>query len=428
MSGNKHFKLIYIYIVAFVFCAFLIIHNGCQYFPDTYSYIIAWNHIVDGQIDKWRTPVYPLFLGSLRSLLGQDNYPICAIIIQFFVFLVSIRYFNKLAIILLQSESISYWLTAFYALYPCIPSLNCFLITEPFAIYGIVFLLYSTIHAIKTDSPRYILYTTLWLFFLVFLRPALIYLIPVYIVGWLLLCVVNKKAIQITFMHLGGTIFVGLSVLVYSYCFERNYGMFTPSGIGVINQYYIARTDGILDPLKTNNPCLKEYVEKSISVHGTSYTKGSSYDVYSEAENAIDLYGLADVSHLVTLSVMSDKTIYFKRILLHIHRTATDKLFDSLLPKFRTIIDIIGIRINFVYILLLLYPLMWFLLYRKKKYFPVFSFILYMMGASHLIVIIVGCQNEWFRLILPVVPCYILMFGQILSVFNISINIRNILL
>ena len=381
MSDSKYLKVIYIYILAVANCLLLLIHCGRQYFPDTCSYLIAWDNLGNGQIDKWRTPIYPIFLGLLKTIFGQDRFPIYAVILQFLFFLVSIYFFNKLANNILRSKIISYWLTAFYALYPCIPTWNCFLITEPLAIYGIVFLLYSTVRTINTNSHIHIFLTSFWLLFLVFLRPALIYLLPVYFFVWLITYLVNKKYAKFALMNLVSIMAVGLSLLVYSYCYKINYGMITPSGIGVLNNYYIARLDGCIDPVKTNNLKLKAFVENSILIHGKSYSNGSSYDLYHEAEMAIDTYGLKDVSHLVASSYVNNKIKYTKRICLQIYRAATDKLFDSLLPKFRTIIDVIGIRINVVYLLLMLYTLLWILQIKKEKRFPFFSSILYLSGT-----------------------------------------------
>jgi hypothetical protein len=271
------------------------------------SYIIAWDTIANGQIDKWRTPIYPLFLGFVKAIFGPELFPICAVVIQFLFFLVSVYYFNKLTNILLQSKSISYWLTAFYALYPCIPTWNCFLITEPIAVYAIVFLLYSTIHAINTNSRLHIYLISFWLFFLVFLRPALIYLIPVYLLGWLLYCISKKKITKSAVEGLIGTLLVGLSLATYSLCFKMSYGMFVPSGIGIVNQYYIARLNGDIDPMQTENPNLKAYVENSILIHGKEFSNGSSHDLYQEAIHAIDTFGLKDVSNLVSSSYMNNK-------------------------------------------------------------------------------------------------------------------------
>ena len=68
MSSYKQLKLIYIYILAIANCILLIVHCGRQFYSDTLSYLIAWDNISNGQIDKWRTPLYPLFLGSWLAI------------------------------------------------------------------------------------------------------------------------------------------------------------------------------------------------------------------------------------------------------------------------------------------------------------------------------------------------------------------------
>ena len=45
-----------------------------------------------------------------------------------------------------------------------------------------------------------------------------------------------------------------------------------------------------------------------------------------------------------------------------------------------------------------------------------------MLGWSHLFVILFACQNVWDRLILPAIPFYLLMFGQLMNSLKACVN------
>lgn len=361
----------------------------------------------------WRPPVYPVFLGILKSIFGNSHFLFYGTIVQHIVFLISIYYFYKLATIIINSNNISLIITVFYALYPCVPTWNCFMITEPFAIYGIIFMLYSAFMAYHKESALHIAAFTFWMLFLIFLRPAQMYILPVFLVGWIILFVKKRKLSKTIIGGILGVAFSIGAITYYSYAFKNNYGIFTPSGIGVINRYYISRLDGVIYPEYTNNQGLKQYIEKTIKVHGQKYSGGTDHDLYMETEEAIYTYGLREVSDLVDKSERTDMQTYVRRFFQRLHRAANDKMFSTLIHKWKNVTDIIGVNIKIIYWLLIIYPMLltyWMIRWRQIAWQ---SIILYMLGFSHLFLIIYACQNVWDRLIIPAVPIYIIMIGQL---------------
>ena len=87
-------KHIYIISVAVCFLCALVFHP-IEY-NDTPSYLSAWNTLSSGRWDTFRTPLYPVVLGVARNLLGKV-WKWGVMIIQYGVFLLSIKYFHHIA-------------------------------------------------------------------------------------------------------------------------------------------------------------------------------------------------------------------------------------------------------------------------------------------------------------------------------------------
>lgn len=410
----------YIIILAALYCIALTIFSGRQWYSDTLSYIAAWdNSISHLTIDKWRPPVYPLFIGALKFCFGQ-YFLTAGVVVQHIVFLVSIWYFHKLTALVTSSEKIAFWVTAFYALYPCVATWNCFVVTEPFTIYATIFLLYFAYQVKCRQRVGDVLLFTFWLLFIIFLRPASMYMLPVFIVAWGMLFVSSSRQKRQSLWAAAGVLAVSACLLLYMYAFKQQYGIFSPSGIGVINKYYIARLDGDIDPSKTDHQALRTFVEESIATHGVKYSGGTDHDLYMETEEAIRIAGLTEVSQLVSRSQSIGTNI--RRFFSRIHYAAGNRLFCTLLHKWRNLTDLFGLQLNTVYLLLIIYPLVvipWMISRRRLAWF---SSVLYMLGWSHLFVILFACQNVWDRLILPAIPFYLLMFGQLMNSLKACVN------
>jgi len=430
MKQNKLFMkfqksgLFYIYSFSTIICLLLILECGQQFNYDTESYITAWSSFSSLNIDKWRTPIYPLFLGLTKSIFGSEYYLFIGTILQHILFIISIRYFYLLSRMIVNNISICLWTTAFYAIYPCVATWNCFLITEPFAIYGVIFMMYSFITSYIKNSTKHIVIFSFWLLFLVFLRPAQIYILPVFLLGWFLLIIKDKGINKITgYGILSVCISIG-AILVYSYYYKTQYGLFSPSGIGIINKYYIARMDGAIRPEYTKDKEFQLFIKETIEKHNIKYSNGTDLDLYDEAENAISKFGLKSVSELVSSSDNDNPHLFVKRFIQRFHKAAGDKLFSTQIHQCKNLTDIIGIRLNFIYFLLVLYPFLVIKWMINNKSFAWISCILFMLGLSHLFLIIYACQNVWDRLILPATPIYLLMIEQVCCHFSIKRNIK----
>lgn len=406
-----------IYILAILYCIILFCYCGRQWDYDTSSYITAWENISSHHIDLWRTPIYPIFIGFLRLSFGS-YYLLAGTAIQHIVFLISIWYFYKLISSVINSERIVLLSTTFYALYPCYATWNCFILTEPFAIYSMVFTLYCAITAYRNNSLFHIIAFGFWILFQIFLRPAQLYILPVFLLGWIILLFKERSASRIILGGIISIIFSTSIMLLYMLEFKKTYGLFTPCGVGVVNKYYMARRDGILKSQNIKDKEFMKYVEEKDKMfqHGT----GTNVDLFVEAQGAVYKFGLKSVSEIVSLSNKSTISLQIRATFQRFHNSANDKLFTTFLKKWSVVTDFIGVRIIFVYYLLFIYLIVIGYWWKKQKNYPWFSSILFLLGLIHLLIIVVACQNIWQRLILPVTPIYIIMIAQLCNGVTLS--------
>ena len=412
MYYKKYLRLRYTYTLSIVYCIFLLYKYRLQYFADTLSYLSAWDMLIDGHIDEWRTPVYPLLLGIFKFIFGNSKYLQYIVLFQYIIYFISIKYFHRLTNAITQNSVISFSFTSIYALFPCIPALNSYIQTESIAVSCTIFYLYSLLLLYQKDCITHWIITFFWILFLVFLRPVFIYLLPIIFAGGFLFVIKKNRSLKYIVSRLLGYAIVCILFIVYVICFKNNYGIYSLSGISTINKYWIARTAGAVDPMiqyDINNP---EPICKRI-VYGEIR---KPVDVFYEAEVAISIYGLKQFSDYVNYNIMKNRSLYFKRIIRNFIDAANYRLFEQTCTC-PSILKSLRICILSVYILLFVYlfVLTKFMIIRKT--ISIFSCLLYMIGFSHLFVIIVGSPGDYSRLILPAIPVYLIMISQLINYF-----------
>lgn len=416
MQYEKYLRPQYIYILSAIYCVVLLFIYQVQFSGDSQSYISAWETFRHGSIDMWRTPVYPFFLGFLNMIFGDVYYLLIAVIIQHVVFLISIRYFYLLLKIVIKNKIISLFVTAIYALYPCVQTYNCFVQTETFAVVGTIFFLYSSFMLCKYARLLYGIGSSFWLLFLVFLRPSSIYLIPIMLVFWLWIIIKEKKYATLSlWLGFGGSVIVGIALSFYVYSFKNNYGLLSPCGIGVINKYCIARQACIIEPMVSCDVYRERNFKGCVFDHDVV---GTIPDVFYEAECAITEFGLKDFSDYVSAAINQNIYSYIKRIVVNVQRSSADRLFGLGFPEGK-LLEVITVNLNFFYVLFLLY-IIYLLRCIKERKIVRFSILLCIIGLSHMFVIFVGSPNNYDRLALQVFPVFLIMVGQLLQLIKVS--------
>ena len=417
MKLNKGF--IGIFILALIVAALSIRLIGpIDWDPDYLSYLKAWDeHLSQGEIDKFRTPLYPLYLGLMKTIFGS-HFTLGAIIGQYIVFLLSIRAFYAIAYWFIHSEKIVLGTTLIYAVYPGIIHWSNSLMTESLAISGTVFLLYGVMRLYDRYSTAWTVITAGLMILLLMLRPIFIYLLPTLFLAWIIAFRKSNKRKQ-AISGLISPCFATWALMAYMAVFYHAYGIFSTSSVSTYNRWYMARESGLLKPEVIDNPALRTDVEKSIQLYGKQFDfkKG---DLWDETDSIIEKYDLATLNKVLNASTISQPLENLAKVADTTMKASTFKLAVPASEMSFVLSDLLSLNMAVIYLILIIYTIVLVRWMFNHRQIPWFSSVLYMVGVSHLIIVLIGAQGEWYRLIVPSMPIYILLIGQLCRTLNMK--------
>ena len=413
-QSEEKIQLRWIYAIAIISVFLNLFYIGWKDFPDSIGYVNAWDVFVSGKIDWSRTPVYPILLGILRTLVGKNLLYWAVVCVQSALFLLSVRYFYRLVKFFCNRTVISFWMTIFYCLVPGITSWNNVILTESLAITGSVFLFYFVIGGWTQFKKSYFVGFAACLCLLCMLRPSFLYLLPVFFCFWLVAFFLKGRK-KSACWGLGGVVLVVGVVLCYSFAFQKTYGVFTPSGIGMLNQYCIVRQRDLLNPEVVTRSDLKVDIEKILE-SGRAETVDPYYKEFSYLNQK---YSLLDVHRVVSASITSNLSKFIKETVEIAAYAGNRNVFDSYVAK-----PIVKMKLNILYLLFAVYTLFLAVNVWRRREVPYLSVFIYNASCSSLILVFVGAQEVWTRLLVPSVPLFLLMFSQLLSALNLEIIIK----
>lgn len=412
-----------LFILAAINAIALIAVYGVIFTPDSDSYFQAWKtSYIIGEISPSRTPIYPIILGVIGELFGKWIGVWIVVLLQFCLFLYSITCFWKICSFLFKNNKIIFFSTLFYAIYPGFTNWNLYILTESLALSLSVIQLYFLMMVIKSGSKRHLLGSACCLLLMVFLRPSFIYLLPISFVAFLLLFFVSKSLRKVSVLGIVLTVIITGCMLQYMSAYEEKYGLFSTSDVNVTNQYYLARQYGVLDPNVIEDVRLRDYIKKDLSLNGVK--SDSREFLWYNTHKVFENFDVTTVNEAVKASVSNHPGIWLQGLAERCYFAVRHPLFKTPINSWGFILNLIGPSINTLVFMLLLYTIFILYFFTKKKRLPWYSFVLYMIICSNLIVIIIGAQDEYSRLLLPSLPIAVIFFGQLLE----SIKTRQIII
>lgn len=382
--------------------------------PDTISYFNTWtDNLVHFRIDISRTPVYPLLMGIMGSIFGKAKIYIGMAVMQSVVAVISIPYFYQTARYVLKLSSAALIITFFYATYPAFLWWNHMVLTESFAMSGSIFMVYCLLSAFYKKSIRYSIYASLWLIFLLFLRPAFIYMLPVLVVCSLIL-LLKKEREKIAIALLAGVALTTMLLLGYMTEFKKEYGFWGFTRISVTNRYFIARENGILDSNMTSDKSLSQLIERNYKKNGAYKYYGEDLaKIWQEWRYIRQHYDSPTIEEVVDQSIRANKIRYARAIMGNLKRCVEEQFFDDSFSFTCTS----PFRINFyngwIVLVLFLYLLYTVYMIWRRCCMPWPEILLLLLGLSGFIVVFVGSMAEYCRLLMPSKFIYLLMMAQL---------------
>ena len=405
-------KHIYIISVAVCFLCALVFHP-IEY-NDTPSYLSAWNTLSSGRWDTFRTPLYPVVLGVARNLLGKV-WKWGVMIIQYGVFLLSIKYFHHIASSLLK-ERWALIMTAFYAIYPTFNSWGNLLLTDSLGLSLSVLFFYNCFRIINNGSVKHTFLMASLLLLLLALRPSSIsLLIPAAISFFLVLFTKEKRSAGI--VGLAGIAVCSALLIAYSFNIKERTGVFTPSTVSVSNDFAIARIYGYLSPEAANERA--DVLRQNYEKYGEELMEGPI--LYGALGDLTNEFSVAEMKQLVDKSIRSNPILWLKALIKRTYLAALTPSMTSYTSDLFRLHPLFPINIGIVLLLMVIYCII-IIISTLKEHFPLVNFFLLITCLCVIGVSIVGAQYEYHRLILPAMPLVLIIRGQLLQRISIVLH------
>lgn len=396
---------------------YAIVAIACVYFavfrlapsPDTSTYIDSWtNSWSRGVIDSFRTPVYPLYVGLMMSL-SSEHYLLLSVIGQHITFIISLIYLKRM----LQWFTDNKWLVraTMLGFAFVVVQWHNNVITESFAISGTIFLFYCILSYYRSGRKSSIVWSTIWLAFLIFLRPAFLYLFPVCFLAYVLYYIKHRRA---ALLGMIGVAFVGILELGYCKCFENKYGFFLPSEVSIENAFQISIVEGAISPDYASDEEVKDYLRRTSAYEGKCVFDLWTYMCSTTAPEALTI---KEKARIVDKSRKDQPGKWLRAVWHHYLEFLTmhspkDK---SLYSIFRVVLSSVEFLIHGLVTLYFVFCC--YCLFVKKK-IPVIGIILWTAVMGNVATNLIGAQAEYYRLFMPSVPLLLLMIVLTYSFVN----------
>lgn len=403
LTGSSSNSLFWAYIVMYALAALELIFYiaACPdgiHTPDTFTYISASYTIPDGMLHEQRTPLYPLVIACMRALFGESRQLLLTNVMQCVVFFISIFYFQQI----LRKVSIYRWLvfasTFIYALFPGFNSFCIYILTEAFTVSFVVFFIWSLVRDFP-NLPKWTsaLFSGLWLFLLIYLRPASLCLLPVYLIYWgYMLYKWKRKVLSSVLSATASTVVIIFSLALYKAEIHRLYSIHSISIVTIYNNYFTVREANSLRSTHTDHPGFKQYLE---TVQDSTIFANDGRVKYNEFRYLRDSLHVDSKTFetAVNKALSSHLDPRISRIPSRLYRASIMPLFIWPQVPYINIVDMAFRLTMYSYMLFLLGSIIW-ILARKKG---ICEWTLWLTSTSFLATSIVGAMAEWNRLTLP---------------------------
>jgi len=392
-----------IIIVGFMQCGIMKYYFGkwCHS-GDTSGYYKAWDSIMTDGVDALRTPVYPAFLHGIKTVFGPWSDE-AALLCQCLIFLIAIHYFRKLASMLIRNETVVYWTTAIFAWFPGIVNFNLLILTESLSLSCSVFMCFWLAKTCCDLRTSHIVKSAVFLFILIFLRPAFIFLIPISILFWIILTCRRRGPARPITVGFSSVAIIIICLGAYVWQMNRVYGIKSTSIVSDLNSYAILCKHGL------------------ISTSAKGITDSAIRETVESDTNTPDLwklwieFGNERTSAAIRQAVSYDRPAYLLAL------TSQAKESCSLGLTAAPAINLGGGRwftfhyptMGMLYVMLGIYAVFLLCSNLRQRRFSLIQWTLLAILVSNIIVAIAGAQDSWNRLIEPSIFIAILMGGQL---------------
>lgn len=374
---------------------------------DVPYYFLAGEHLWNGKLDCLRTPVYPILLKVFGICFGNKGGIAGIIILQSVVYLISVFSLKSITTQVIQNTFIHYAVMILYVL--CVAPGWCNeMLTESLSISGCVIIVDLIIRYIKKPTYGISFSIAILTVLLVFLRPSFIFLFAILPFIWIVLWF-RKKQRLIQTVSLTLTLICISCFFVYNKAYQKEYGVFTSSISFVCNDIYNLKRSGVWDIEKVSNPQTKQLfaqIENSINYEPTYREIDNNHKSLPALVEGCNEMMVGNEKILREHQIKITATSFDKRFStgVNTHTPLSAVLFASSL--------FLALPLSLFYSIVVISLLALMVYFIQKRSIPLISTVIILFTAAQCIGIVLYASEAHERLLLPVYPLFLILFGM----------------
>lgn len=376
---------------------------------DTPSYYKAFDVLMSGKLDAYRTPLFPLLVGLFRAIFGMRISIVMVYVFQSYLFLLSIGWFGKMLENIIPNKKIVYWFTAIYGLYPGGLSFCGSMMTESITVSLISALLYLVSEAYYNNSRKKAALSGIICMFLWMQRPSLMAVPVLLTVMWGCLLFKKQGNRRVAIWGFSASIFSLIALSLYSMAYKIEYQRSGVSAISTWNNYMLVRNAHVYDPYVIDSSDMSTDVDSIMKISGIDCEIGDS--LWHELVFLEDKYGIVGFDNFVNSQLKANPQKIFKFLCLD----RLDSLIDAncvsagvvLPPPLRLIMRIMNISNGTAFMIFLMGLTLLMSLDIKRKNISYFTWLIFAMFAANYFTIWIGAPGDFPRLLAQNYPVLI---------------------
>lgn len=255
--ANVALLLLFAFIMALVWYG---VHPTQYVSSDVEDYYNTWFSFVDRTWTGVRTPVYPIFIGIPSWLFGVTVGAWVVVALQTLIHFSAAFCFYELCRLVRIPRKLIFFAIAGWILLPIATYTNydAFILTESLCSSMLVFMTYTTVLYICRGKVKSMVWSLLWLFLLVFLRPGNMFLFPLLLVVFVVDAIIRKhNRLNDLFGIVGVAAIIGL-MSWYGEATRKLTGTSNVTYIAIFNNYCLLYHGGYNEPANIEDPSLRE--------------------------------------------------------------------------------------------------------------------------------------------------------------------------
>lgn len=397
-----------------VYCveAFIVAWHGARLIGgfDTWTYIFAASTIEEGIPDLVRTPVYPAIISIFRSVFGSW-WAINLCTFQLILLAVAALVLRKTAIQYTGNRRVAFAVCAIFLLWTGGLDAAREIMTENMAACGMVFWTRCmSRHESGRMSVADATWSTFWLAFLVFLRPIMLYLIPIAL-AYALIVLWRSKSKKGPVAALAGVALVCVMVGVYRQSIHRHYGINSISIVSMWNNSAFAEEAGLdfmpifgeVEAVKVGDPYRDPYMEVALP-------EGPEAELVKCYWNRVE----TDINTKIISNPRKAYMVLKERVLKTMEYSCTMnggkwayRLSASFAPNF-------GLYLIFMAVMGALCFRQWW----RERRIPLETAFWICLCVGMYAASVAGAMADWDRMSYPVFPIFLLLAGKFSTLFT----------